>query len=289
MKISSLIFAVLMFLVSCSNKDKLTDKSKLSPYDYRLFQGTVVWPLAKAAHEGDIELTEEILTKCPGLANIQDSIYGNTILMMAIINQDYKLFKLLIDNGANVNYHNKFGGQSPLIEASSYKQYDYKFAKDLVEKGANVNDTTRNSPNAQVSPLMAASRSGNILIVEYLLKQGANINYRNNFGSTALGESMLTQKYDVALLLLNNGADFLSPIYNGLDEYGKSTVPISMITALRNAMTEIGTPEYVQKRKIIYFLKTKGINYDSIPIPDYVIKRAKEKYPSTWQDYLRHY
>lgn len=278
-----------MFLVSCSNKDKLTDKSKLSPYDYRLFQGTAVWPLAKAVHEGDIELSEKILAKQPGLANIQDSIYGNTILMMAIINQDYKLFKLLIDNGANVNYHNKLGGQSPLIEASSYKQYDSKFAKDLVGKGANVNDTTRNSPNAQVSPLMAASRSGNILIVEYLLKQGANINYRNNFGSTALGESMLTQKYDIALLLLDNGADFLSPIYNGIDEYGKSTVPISMLTALRNAMTEIGTPEYEQKKEIINFLKTKGINYDSTPIPDYVIKRAQEKYPSTWQDYLRRY
>lgn len=289
MKIINYIFLLLLFFASCSNLDRPVDKSKLSPGDYRLFQETPVWPLAKAAANNDYTSLGTILAEDSNLSNVPDSIYGNTILMMAIINQDYNLFKILIDNGDNVNYHNTHGGQSPLIEACSYKQYDPIFVKELVAKGANVNDTTGNAPNAQFSPLMMAARSGNSSVVEYLIKQGANINYQNNFGFTSLGEAILTQKYETALVLLNNGADFFSPIYYGVDEYGKSTMPINLLTALRNAMIEIGTSKYSQKREIIKFLKSSGVDYDTVPIPDDVISRAKEKYPLSWQEYLQRY
>lgn len=209
------------------------------------------------------------------------------MLMMAIINQDYDLFKLLIDNGANFNYHNTYDGSSPIIEACSYREYDSKFVKDLVAKGANVNDTTDNALYAQSSPLMEAAGCGNSSIVEYLIKEGANINYRNNFGTTPLGESILTEKYDVALILLNSGADFSSPIYNSVDRHGRPTVPVKLPEALRDAMIDLWTIKYYRKRKLIKFLKTKGIDYNSVPIPDYIIDMAKEQYPSTWKEYLK--
>ena len=289
MRIINYLFAVLMFLTSCSNADRIVDKSKLRPGDYRLFQGTPVWMLAKSAYNDDMAAVKKILAEKTDLANVQDSVYGNTMLMMAIINQDYDLFRLLIDNGAEINYHNRFGGESPLIVACSSRDNNPIFVKDLVENGAFVNDTTHSLPMAQASPLMVAAGCGNISIVRYLLERGADINYKNNFGTTVLGESILSQKYDVALMLLNNGADYLSPIYNGLDKYGKSTVPLCLQTVLRNAMVEIPTSEYFQKRKIIKFLKTKGIDYDTVPIPDYVVERAKENYPLFWKAYLQLY
>lgn len=289
MRIINYLFAVLMFLTSCSNADRIVDKSKLRPGDYRLFQGTPVWMLAKSAYNDDMAAVKKILAENPDLANVQDSVYGNTLLMLAIINQDYDLFKLLIDNGAEINYHNKFGGVSPLIETCSYRENNPIFVKDLVENGACVNDTTHNLPMSQASPLMAAAKCGNISIARYLLELGADINYKNNIGTTVLGESILTKKYDVALVLLNNGADFSSPIYNTLDEYGKLTVPTNLQTALRDGMIDIGTSEYFQKRKIIKFLKTRGIDYDTVPIPDYVVERAKENYPLFWKAYLQLY
>lgn len=289
MRIINYLFAVLMFLTSCSNADRIVDKSKLRPGDYRLFQGTPVWMLAKSAYNDDMAAVKKILAEKPDLANVQDSVYGNTLLMLAIINQDYDLFKLLIDNGAEINYHNKFGGVSPLIEACSYRENNPIFVKDLVENGACVNDTTHSLPMAQASPLMVAAGCGNISIARYLLELGADINYKNNIGTTVLGESILTKKYDVALVLLNNGADFSSPIYNTLDEYGKLTVPTNLQTALRDGMIDIGTSEYFQKRKIIKFLKTRGIDYDTVPIPDYVVERAKENYPLFWKAYLQLY
>lgn len=69
------------------------------------------------------------------------------------MNQDLDLFNALIDNGAIVNYHNTFGGETQLIEACSYKQYDSNFAKKLVENGADINDTTC-STNIHISPLI---------------------------------------------------------------------------------------------------------------------------------------
>lgn len=159
----------------------------------------------------------------------------------------------------------------------------------MVAKGANVNDTTDNAPYAQYSPLMEAAGCGNSSIVEYLIKEGADINYRNNFGTTPLGESILTEKYDVALILLNSGADFSSPIYNSVDRHGRPTVPVKLPEALRDAMIDLWTIKYYRKRKLIKFLKTKGIDYDSVPIPDYIIDMAKEQYPSTWKEYLKQY
>ncbi|WP_317324104.1 hypothetical protein, partial [Leyella lascolaii] len=47
--------------------------------------------------------------------------------------------------------------------------------------------------------------------------------------------------------------------------------------------------KYYRKRKLIKFLKTKGIDYNSVPIPDYIIDMAKEQYPSTWKEYLKKY
>ncbi len=287
MKTVSCLLVVILFFASCLNIDNPVDKSRLSPGDYRLFQGTSVWPLAKAAHYGDMADVKKILSNHPQIANVPDSIYGNTMLMMSVIHQDYDLFKLLIDNGADVNCHNTHGGISPLIEACFYRQYDPKFVKELVAKGANVNDTT--TLGVQVSPLMVAASCGNSSIVKYLIKEGANVNYKNNYGTTPLGESILSANYDVALILLNNGADFSSPIYNGWDDYGKCTVPTMLPMALRKGMDDIGTSEYFQKKKVVRFLKTKGIDYDTVPIPDFVIKEAKERYPSTWREYLKHY
>ncbi len=136
---------------------------------------------------------------------------------------------------------------------------------------------------------MAAAGCGNKSLVEYLLKYGANIDYRTDFGTTVLGESLLSWKYDVSLLLLENGADYNNTVYNTIDNHGELTVPSSILEALRRATPEWGTSGYRAKKKIIKFLKERGLDYDTVPIPDYVTKRIKERYPLTWKLYIRNY
>ena len=74
-----------------------------------------------------------------------------------------------------------------------------------------------------------------------------------------------------------------------VDRHGRPTVPVKLPEALRDAMIDLWTIKYYRKRKLIKFLKTKGIDYNSVPIPDYIIDMAKEQYPSTWKEYLKQY
>jgi ankyrin repeat protein len=72
---------------------------------------------------------------------------GNTPLLYAIGNKNYNIVKILIKNGAKVNYYNKYEGSSipPLTKAVKIK--DLKMVKLLVENGANPRiDAGFNSP-----------------------------------------------------------------------------------------------------------------------------------------------
>lgn len=288
MKILFKLIGILFILTSCTNMDRPVDKSRLRPYDYRLFQGTEAWQLAKAAKMKDIRRVNQLLDDNPELANIADSVYGNTILMLALYHQDHKLFRTLLDHNANVNYHDTYNGHSPLIEACHYKGYDQIYAKELVEYGANINDTSSHLPYAQVSPLMAAAGDGNMTLVKYLIENGANINYSNNFGTTVLGQALISEEYSTSLMLLENGADYTVPAYK-LNKSDNDTIPISILICLRYMTPPRGTSDYKKKREIIKFLKERGLDYDTVPIPNHVIKRIKDDYPLSWKWYLQNY
>ena len=164
--IIQLVFSCLLF--SCSNlsREKIVDKSELTGGDYRLFQNTPAWELAKAVEDGNTNKIDKIVSENPELINYQESKYGETLLMLTIMNQQLKSFKALLKNGADVNIHDTFDGTSPLIEACSYKFYNITFAKTLIEYGADVNDVEtgerRKDNGTRLTPLIAASRKGRL-------------------------------------------------------------------------------------------------------------------------------
>ena len=286
-----LLFIVLFVCSTYIDIDKPVKKSKLIESDYRLFQGTPTWPMARAAHFGDLKSVEAILNENPELSNIQDSVYGNTVLMLSIIHRDKKLFKLLLDHRANVNIHNtiKQTGDSPITLACSYPKDDCYFIRELIEHGANVNDTTHCYPYASVSPLLKAASEGNIKMVKYLLSQGADINYRNRFGDTPLGYSLISSNYNTTLVLLGNGADFFNPPFYTVDKKGNKTIPLSIGTLLRIDTVTLNSNNHKKKRKIIEFLRSRGYDYDTVPIPEHILERIKQKYPDSWEDYIQKY
>lgn len=298
MRILFRLTAVLLILSGCTNIDRPVEKSRLEANDYRLFQGTEVWPLVKAAKKRDFKRVNQLLDDNPELANIKDSIYCNTLLMLAIYHQDYKLFRALLDHNPNVNYHNTYNGYSPLIEACKglipiwfIKGYDRIYAKDLVEYGANVNDTSQCSSSRHITPLMAAANSGDNVMVKYLLEKGANINYNNyysdKYSRTVLGEALRFDNYETALLLLENGANYTVPVSVDIDD--NDTITTSILHELRLMTPTRFTPDFRRKKKIIKFLKERGLDYDTEPIPEYIIEDVKNDYPFTWKSYLRDY
>ena len=116
------------------------DKSELLGDDYRLFQNTPAWELAKAVEDENEDKINELINKDRKLLDYQEPIFGSTLLMLTIKNQQYKPFEVLLKNRASTKIHDTYEGSSALIESCSSKHYDVKFAKLLLEYGANVND-----------------------------------------------------------------------------------------------------------------------------------------------------
>jgi len=300
--ISRLIIILLcLVLNSCGkmNREKIVDKAELTGDDYRLFQNTPVWELAKAVQDEDEKKINEIIIKDPKLINYQEPKFGNTLLMLTIMNQQIKPFRYLLEKKADVNIHNNYEGTSALIEAASFKQYDTEFAEILLQYGANVNDiqTEKTEPNKVKSVLMKAAKTGKLDLVELLVKNGASVNYQNEYGQSALSESLMVRKYKVSYYLLQNGADYERPIFYRPDysipvenqdpnDKGK---PMYLVDVLREAFLDFDTDEYKYKMKIVDFLKSKGIDYRASPIPDYIKKKAQEEYPNNWKEYLEKY
>ena len=266
-----ILIAIACLLFSCSDlsREKIVDKSELTGRDYRLFQNTPAWELAKAVEDENTKKIDKIVSENPEIINYQESKYGNTLLMLTIMNQQLKPFKALLKRGADVNIHNTFDGTSSLIKACSSKFYNITFVKMLIEYGADVNDVEigerRKENGTRLTPLIAASRTGRLDLVRFLVSKGADVNYQNEFGQSALSKSVMVDEYKVAYYLLQNGADYNRPIYYRFD----NSVPIKkrdpkdkgepmyLWDVLKEDLSEFGTSEYKYKMLIIDFLKSK--------------------------------
>ena len=85
--------------------------------------------------------------------------------------------------------------------------------------------------------------------------------------------------------MLKNGVDYRLPI-SYVKEQDKTYY---LVNDLRFFMPEIGSREYEYKMEIVEFLRERDIEYKDVLIPEYVLEKAKERYPNSWQEYLKEY
>lgn len=216
----TLLFSLLLLVMSCNkiDRDRKVDKNKLLGADYRLFQDTPAWELAKAVWDNDTDKIDEEVKKNPRIINYQESKYGNTLLHLSILNDDYKGFKELLKLGANPNIADSFHCTSPLIEACESFEDRLKYVEGLIKYKANVNYVECNEGKEEQktnnTPLIRASFVGNLAVVKVLIMNGANVNYSNNRqAGSALGTATLSRNYDIVLYLLQQGADCSKVLY----------------------------------------------------------------------------
>jgi ankyrin repeat protein len=230
------------------------DKSKLLAYDYRLFQKTPAWELAKALWDDDVKKINELVQKDKSLINYHEPKFGETLLFLPMWHNQLESFKLLLSLGANPNVYDTYDGSSPIIEACKY-DLNIEFVKILLKNRANLNDIEvgerRDNNHTRYTPLMAAAKNGNIHLVKMLVDLGANINYINEFGQSALGQAVLLEKYEIILYLLQNGADFKMPMYRNVVE----NKPIFIEEALQNMHPGLYSKDYKNKKMIVDFIK----------------------------------
>jgi len=262
-----------------------TNNDELHGDDIRLFKGKL-FELAKAAEKNDTTEMRLILTKDTTLVKLTEDVYGQTLLHWTVGNGLTEPTKMLLEFGANPNQHDTYDGETPLMIASGYgPNYDTtsNILVMLLESGGDPNsieDTPRREGNrTRNTPLIIAAGCC-LTKTKLLVEAGANVNFKNEFGESALESALLGGKDAVKItkyLLIEKTAEI--PDYFTITQDGNK---ITILDYLRDWTFDLNSIDYQLKMEIVDYLKIRGLNYWDSPIP----KRYFEKYP---KDYLERY
>lgn len=157
-----------------------------------LFIPTLIYSntsLINAVRNEALEQTTLLLEKNPDLSKVDKK--GYSALHYSILNEDKKIFDLLIDAGSSVNYKNS-------LLFISLKSNNY-FTNVLLDKKIKINSF--NDENQ--TPLIVAVKNGNDDIVERLLSLKPNISHKDIYGYRAIDYAFMNNSIDLAPGLYN--------------------------------------------------------------------------------------
>lgn len=286
MKFWSLLFAII-FLASC-NRDRIVNKKTLLAADFRLFQETASWTLAKAIEDEDISAIEhEILIEKVNIDAVEGR-FGQTPLQLAIYNNKYQSVVALLKLGADPNIADKYRGTNAVIEAAETK---LKYLTAVLNHGGEPNSlesapvTDTNVVRKTAIEAAIYSDDGSSLEkAKLLVKRGDSVTRFRERRSKALEYAIMLDKMDVTLFLLQAGADYNDFIYEDFD-----AKKIYILGALRRKIYPLDSDEYKTKLEIIKLLKSRNLDYGKEPIPEHSLKMIKIEHPKDWQSYIKVY
>ena len=179
-----------------------------------------VTPLALAAVNGNARTTQ-ILLAAGANANAATP-EGETVLMAAARTGNPDVIERLIGAGARVDDQEKWRGETALMWAAG--ENNAAAVKVLLARGANINAqsaqldypemrlnlsfmATTELPRGRFSPVMFAAREGAFEAARVLADANANLDLQDPEGTTALMLAIMNVHYDVAVMLIEKGAN----------------------------------------------------------------------------------
>lgn len=262
---TSSIIGILLMISGCTNRDTIVDKSKLLGSDYRLFQNTPAWELAKSVEDGDTAAIRLNSGKNKELIDYRDAVYGQTLLSIAVYRQNYNSVRTLLELGADPNKQDTYNGTSPLMVAAGlggggfvHPYADPRYLEILLKYGGDPNavqdgkDRKRGN-RTSFTPLLIACESGVFDYVKILVDAGADINAANKHGFSALYAATISGNPDIVMYLLEKGADFKQPMYTNVKGEKKY-----ILDALEVWGFEKNSGEYKKEIQIEDWLKSHG-------------------------------
>lgn len=301
---------VLLVLLSsaCIDREAPVDKKKLLGDDFRLFQGTIAWDLAKAVQDENAdEIRRQVQDKNIPIDYKEDR-WKQTLLMLATHNNKKESVKALLELGANPNVPCdtiRYRGDNSVIIASRFSRVSPEILKMLLEYGGNPNSTERGVqqdnlgnwiPARHFALYDAISSEGDFEKVRILVEAGADVNMQTE--DTGEGATIyctyLVGRMDVMLYLLEHGANYYGKFeMTNCDPPSYTTFYVDILYILRLCIYPLNSMQYKDKLKVIDFLKKKGMDYWKSPIPNDAIEIIKRdiapKNVEELQEYLKRY
>lgn len=166
--------------------------------------GTTVLMIASSYYYYD-DMVEFLVRKGADV-NLKDS-EGKTALLWAASNS-FPNAKILVANGAKVNEAAN-DGMTPFLQATlgvSSGKVPIELCELLRKKGANINATLQRTSATGWNALHYAVVNGNVELVKYLIKHGANVNKSTGEGSSPLFLAKLGNREEIIKILKSAGA-----------------------------------------------------------------------------------
>lgn len=161
-------------------------------------------PLTLAAYNGNYPIALYLVKKGANVNAVNNN--KDTPLILAAshkhfcVKEHIDLVKLLVANGANINYDSGMGFSA--LGQTSYTGH-VEIAKFLIDNGAKVND-------GEISPLWWAAFAGNLRMMDDLIQYGADINKKgliNNKQVPLTWWAIINKNISVLSFALNHGAN----------------------------------------------------------------------------------
>ena len=172
-----------------------------------------VTPLLQASRTGDTAMIETLLKSGanPSLAHPE----GETPLMAVSRAGRVDAVGLLLERGADVNASESLEQQTALMWAAA--EGHLGVVDELLKAGADPNRKARISslidrknadhPTGGFTALMWAARNGREDVAKRLIQAGADVNLINGDGASAMTIAIVNDRFDLAAILLDSGAN----------------------------------------------------------------------------------
>ncbi len=214
-KIWRLLFVII--LLNCSNS-ALAQITQLYYKDGHLCsaRNSREEPLLNAVRNGNEVLTAKLLQN-GGNPNATDDC-GNPFISYVASRGCYDLLKIFIKSGANINAVDDFLGEPPLLLLLAFDDKVYNSVKLLIDNGADVNFRGRTSDSA----LMKAVLNESARLVELLIASGAEVNYQDEENQTAYGYAAGLGNKELKKILFEAGASLIIGVRDYRKKYGEN-------------------------------------------------------------------
>lgn len=225
--------ADLRLVTAAAEQDRAAVRSLLKErVDVNVARADGATALLFAAHWDDLE-TADLLLRAGANANAADD-HGVTPLARACENASVAMVETLLNAGANPNAA-QTSGLTPLMTAAMTG--NVQVVRSLLARGANVNAATKDTKNTALmwavagrgseiarmliegqadirastakgfTPLLLAARNGDLEMIKALMAAGVSVNETGSDGTHVLPFSIVNGHSDLALFLLEQGAD----------------------------------------------------------------------------------
>ena len=170
---------------------------------------SILFSSVSAAQTGDIELARAAL-EAGADVDTREENYHYTALFYAAAHQDIDMMELLLNHRANIDAVDGYGW-TPLMNAVHEFWGEGEIAKFLIRKGADVNYADTDGDTALSVSIIHPTE-----FFRFLISNGAEVDAKDNDGETSLHNAAMIGQPDKLKLLIDAGAD-LNP---GLDWKG---------------------------------------------------------------------